>query len=474
VHQPLAALSAALQDAHIEWSWAPQPLAGGSARDDVVALARPEHRAAFGSVARSAGFVRVPDARDDLSDLHVVLDRAAGRFLSLRVTDQIAFGRRGELRTTFAPGVLRRRVWTPDGPAPSPDDRFWWTLLRCLLDEDGPSLDQVSQDHRATLRAGALGARDDGEIPGFIDDLLGPTGAASLRTAAAAGEWTELGRTARPLRDGWRASLPVRGRARSRTAAAARVRDRLAVRRRRGVSVAILGPDGAGKSTLAEGIARTFPLPVAQVYMGLWKTGDDARTEGVQLRDAAARPFRAWSRFVRARAHQVRGRLVVFDRYVYDARLPPSPPALTAKRVYFWFLSRACPAPDLALLLDLPGAVAYARKGENSIEENESARQQFLALQGELRLHVIDATRSADEVRREALAAIWDACLARWGVDRGPGEVRPQESGTPPSPGDSRPPGGGRSADGVGRLGSTRRAGHRPLHGSDEYPDSGS
>jgi thymidylate kinase len=431
VHQPLAALSAALQDARIEWASTQPPLATGSPTDDVVALVRPEHRAAFGSVARSGGLVRVPDAQSPSSDLYVGMDPAAGRFLSLRGTDRIAFGRRGEFPTTFAAGVLRRRVRTPGGPVPSPDDAFWLLLLRCLLEDGGASPAHVSPDHRASLRAGARVARDDGEIPRFLDDLLGPTGAgaATLRAAAAAGEWAALDRAAGPLRDSWRSPDPVRGRAGAGPAAAARVLDRLAaVRRPRGLSVAILGPDGAGKSTLADGLASSFPLPVVQVYMGLWKTGNDAPAAGLQLREAAARPFRAWSRFATARAHQARGRLVVFDRYVYDARLPPSPPALTAKRIYFWFLSRACPAPDLALLLDLPGAVSYARKGENTIEENESTRQQYLALQGQLRLHVIDATRPAEEVRRDALTAVWAACLARWGVEPVPGVVRPLDS----------------------------------------------
>jgi thymidylate kinase len=426
LHQQLEALTAAMQDACIEWAFLQPPLGSGPPEDDVVALVRPDHRAAFGSVARAAGLVTVPAAGHPLSWLYLGLDRTAGRFLRLSVTDRIAFGRDGEFPTTFVAGVLQRRVCTPDGPVPSPDDAFWLLLLNLLLGEG-----RVSEDRRAFLLGAARNARDDSEIPRAIDDL-GGTSAATLRTAAAGGEWAELDRAARPLRDSWRRALPSRARADPRPVTAGRLLARLATAgRRRGLSVAILGPDGAGKSTLAAGIVRTFPLPVAQVYMGLWKSGDDAATGGLQLREAAARPFRAWSRFVTARAHQARGRLVVFDRYVYDARLPPSPPALTAKRIYFWFLARACPPPDLALLLDLPGAVAYARKGENSVEENESSRREYLALQEKLRLHVIDATRSAEEVRREALTAIWDVCVARWGLDGVAGAEGPPGSAVP-------------------------------------------
>src|SRR5947208_14851621 len=41
------------------------------------------------------------------------------------------------------------------------------------------------------------------------------------------------------------------------------------LRRRRGLSIALLGPDGAGKSTLAMGIQHSFVFPVRLVYMGL-------------------------------------------------------------------------------------------------------------------------------------------------------------------------------------------------------------
>src|SRR5262249_4649584 len=41
------------------------------------------------------------------------------------------------------------------------------------------------------------------------------------------------------------------------------------VRSYRGLSVAVLGPDGAGKTTLIKDIQESFVLPVRSVYMGL-------------------------------------------------------------------------------------------------------------------------------------------------------------------------------------------------------------
>ena len=122
--------------------------------------------------------------------------------------------------------------------------------------------------------------------------------------------------------------------------------------RRRGLAVALLGPDGAGKSTLAQAIAESFPLPVRVVYMGLWRDGVGP------LR----RPLLAWRAYATGAWHRALGRTVVFDRYCYDAWLPPRGRFLALKRAYFAFLARTCPRPDLTFVLDLPTEIAEARK----------------------------------------------------------------------------------------------------------------
>ena len=73
---------------------------------------------------------------------------------------------------------------------------------------------------------------------------------------------------------------------------------------------------------------------------------------------------------------------MVFDRYVYEAHLPASPPLLTAKRIYFWFLAHAVPRPRATVVLDVPGTVAYGRKQENPPEELEAERRVYRQLTG--------------------------------------------------------------------------------------------
>jgi thymidylate kinase len=418
MHPRLESLFAALQGRTVEWSLLRLPRDPEMPPGDVDLLVGTEDLRTFDAVAREHEFVPVPGWDQPPSLLYIAFDEEAGRFLVLDVTDRVAFGRHGDLPTALAPGVLSRRVARGATMMPCPDDAFWLLLLHCLLDKG-----TVPSHYRARLRKAACSAGLDGDLPRTLDRLAEAAGvsAASLRAAAAEGNWDVLARSALPLSTVWRQAVPVRQRT-------ALVRDRLAravarpalLSRRRGLSVALLGPNGAGKSTLAEGIATTFPLPVAQVYMGLWKSGDGTRPPSWprQVADAAARPIRAWARFLTATAHQAAGELVVFDRYIYDARRPPAPPAVTAKRVYFWLLSRSCGRPDLSLLLDLPGATAHARKAENSVAETEAERREYLALLGELPLHVLDASQSADVVRRQALTLIWDAYRRRWAGTR--------------------------------------------------------
>src|SRR5205085_226197 len=57
----------------------------------------------------------------------------------------------------------------------------------------------------------------------------------------------------------------VSGSRRQRRSAARAIRRLASARHRRGLGVALLGPDGAGKSTLIAGIQQTFIFPVRPV-----------------------------------------------------------------------------------------------------------------------------------------------------------------------------------------------------------------
>jgi len=177
--------------------------------------------------------------------------------------------------------------------------------------------------------------------------------------------------------------------------------------RARGLTVALLGPDGVGKSTLLAGLAQAYPAPVRQIYMGMWQgAGRPGYTRLHAVAAIVLRPFRVWWRVARGAVHARRGRLVVFDRYTYDALLPITGSWRALKRPYFWVLAHLAPRPDLVLVLDLPGEVAFARKGEFTPEGLEAVRQGFLALAPRLGAQVVDASAPPEQVRDDVVARI--------------------------------------------------------------------
>jgi thymidylate kinase len=409
----LASLFARLRAAGVEWALLRVPRDLELPPGDVDLLVRPDHLATFDEEARAVGFVPVPGWQSWPVLLYIGFDRPTARFVVLDVTDRVSFGSGGDFTTVAAAGVLARRVHRGDLVTPAPDDAFWLLLLHCLLDKTA-----VPEHYRERLRAGALDTVPSGGLAALVDRRAGAARelrAEELRERAAAGDWSGLETLAGDLRSRWARGEPWARRALAPAARLVRRGARVALlTRRRGISVALLGTNGAGKSTLSEGLVEAFPLPVSTVYMGLWKDADETASLPRQVAAAAARPFRAWSRYLTALSLQARGHLVVFDRYVYDARIPPTPPLVVLKRAYFWLLSRTCGRPDLTVLLDLPGAVAFGRKGEDGIAETEAQRQEFLAIGRDLGAHVVDATRGVTDVQAAVLALVWDVYRNRW------------------------------------------------------------
>jgi thymidylate kinase len=186
-------------------------------------------------------------------------------------------------------------------------------------------------------------------------------------------------------------------------------------------SVALMAPDGAGKSTLADGLQENFYFPVRLLYMGLYQNKTAAKEKKIKGLGLARNVLKQWQRYLISRHYRARGKLVVFDRYSYDALLPSpfrfSPtgnPKLRSLRR--WLLAHSCPPPDLILLLDAPGELLYSRKGERNPDTLEAQRQQYLRMQSKLpQMVVVDAAREAKSVRQEATDLIWQKYSQRTG-----------------------------------------------------------
>lgn len=180
----------------------------------------------------------------------------------------------------------------------------------------------------------------------------------------------------------------------------------------RGLSVAVLGSDGAGKSTLTAALASTFILPTREFYAGLYPAGRRRfRQPGLAT---LAILVRLWRLGLQASWHRRRGRLVLFDRYAYDARLPMPRSAGRRSRFRRALLTRSLPAPDLVVVLDAPASVLVARRDEHPIEVAEAQRRRYLELAATLPDGVVlDASADAETVRRTLTALVWDRVVAR-------------------------------------------------------------
>jgi thymidylate kinase len=168
------------------------------------------------------------------------------------------------------------------------------------------------------------------------------------------------------------------------------------------MTVALLGPDGVGKSSLAAAVVETFPDRSRVIYMGLYPVkGRFGHPQPI------ARFLYAWFRCAQAFALRARGKLVIFDRFAYDAAISGGLRLGRFKRFYRALLAHSCPAPDLTIVLDSPPDLLRARKPEHSVPELEVRRGQYLALAEKVpRAVVVSTAGDLEGARREVISLI--------------------------------------------------------------------
>ncbi len=413
-HPLLRRVFTALEARQVLWVLLREPSDFAKPGGDVDLLVAPEDVSGLLEVAEDLGFVALPGWESPPSLILVCYDRPSDHWVVLDVATSVSFRSPG---TWELPGgareVLARRHVHDGVAVPSEDDAFWLLLAHCLLDDGG-----VPAHYRGALQV--LAPQSSASFVGRA--VLSAAGSrvepVAFQEAVLAGDWQRLMEMGARLEADLKRERSILESSRAMARRAIRVaRKPLLLRRRRGLSLALLGPNGVGKSTVAAGLQQGYPLGATVLHMGLWKTA--ATRPGARVVEILTRPLRLWGRSGLAHYHQARGRLVIYDRYVYEARLPARPPLLAAKRLYFWLLGHAVPPPDAAIVLDVPGHVAYARKQENPPEELESERRVYAELAAsEPLIELVDGSKPADAVRADVTAVVWDRVAARWARGR--------------------------------------------------------
>jgi thymidylate kinase len=411
-HPVLQKLFDALEQAGVRWMLSRLPSSLAAPSGDIDLLVAPADADGLRDTAAGVGFVPLPGWESAPNLILVRYDRPTDQWLLLDVATTVSFRspRRWQLPGAAEQILRGRRV--RDGLAvPADGDAFWLLLLHCLLDKG-----VVAPHHRPTLRRLAFAA-----LTSPLAGAVGSAAGSELRPdaivdAVRSGEWQLLADLGGRLRAELKRRRPGPQRLHVLISRAVEfARKPLLLPRRRGLNLALIGPNGAGKSTAAAALRRHLPFDSRVVYMGMWKASGDTRGGPLIVAEIVTRPLRLWWRYLLAQYHQLRGRLVVFDRYVYEAMLPARPPFVPVKRAYFWFLAHAVPPARTVVVLDVPAHLAYGRKQENPPEELECERRFYGHLARRVpAVELVDAAADADTVCADITAIVWRELASRW------------------------------------------------------------
>ncbi len=217
-------------------------------------------------------------------------------------------------------------------------------------------------------------------------------------------------------------------------------------------TIALIGPDGAGKTTICRMLEKSSLLPFKYVYMGInfsasnvalpttrllhwWRSrhSHGATVAAAPPSALAARPHQRrrssalrstlrlfhllgeeWFRGAVSWYYERRGYVVLYDRhFVFDFAAPDDESAQepAAKRLHRWLLARFFPRPDLVILLDAPAELLFARKGEFTPEVLDRRRRVLLSEAQRCRNFVrVDVAQPVDRVYGEVAGHVLRFC----------------------------------------------------------------
>jgi thymidylate kinase len=213
-------------------------------------------------------------------------------------------------------------------------------------------------------------------------------------------------------------------------------------------TIALIGGDGAGKSTVAKALMENSQLHLQYLYMGMstrssvhalptsrfvyWLKKRKHREETLNVGKKSgeisasdleyAPNLHGWvwntARFLNrlaeanyrqllAYVYQLQGKIVLFDRHYFFDSVPDDPASLNRStfffdRLLYELIDRWFPRPSLTIFLDAPPELLYSRKGEASPTYLERQREQYLKQGAKLTHFVrVDAAQPLETVVSE-------------------------------------------------------------------------
>ncbi|WP_426573889.1 hypothetical protein [Aquihabitans sp. McL0605] len=405
------------------------PSRDGRGQLEADLLVEPRARAAVEALLARHGFARRPAwgrrphrfhlrpvigvaGAGSAGDVEVAGPAGSIDWLKIDLVTDLCFGRWHEIPAQAAAACLAQRRPTPDRLTPA--DELIGQLLHSLL--DGKGLGAKGRERLAHL-APLAGA------PTELATWAAPEGGgwpewSDIVRAISSEEWAALEAMGPPISQ--RIVSDRRSEVAFRSAtnrAGQRLVKVLTAVAGRGWLVALVGPDGTGKSTLAGSMAASLAVPSRTLYGGTYRSGTtESRVPGMATAAVAGRLL---STRAQVAWHRSRGRLVVLDRHPVEARPGPDEDLSPKARLRRRALSVLLPMPDLLIALDAPAALLHERRPEHDVAHLEADRQRHLDLAAHTTgSEVVDAAAPADVVRDRTVGLVWERVVARRPVRR--------------------------------------------------------
>jgi thymidylate kinase len=397
VHPVLARAFAALDEAGIEWCL----LRGGATladpTGDVDLLVAPASLDAVDRVFGALGACHHRGWGRGSHRFFVTYDAPSDRWLKFDFVSELAFDPRQAVVGPPAEGVLDRRQHAGAVWAPSNADAFWLLLLHCMLDK--AAFSPRYRSDIVDLGDDALDGASD--LRAWVDEVSWQGwNARQIVAAVRGGRWDQLLAVGRAMRRAAarrdRASFLTRTARAVALRRASRLVGPLSVRP---AVIALLGPDGAGKSSVARRLAGWWPGGGHVVHLGLYARGFG----GGPIR-------RAWH-LARARIttryHLQRGRLVILDRHPVEDRGERSGRRPRTRAAVMRLLA---PTPTRVVILDTSADELARRRPDHDRAWLDRKREEFLRLSvAHPDWAVVDATRDLEAVTASVAAIAWEA-----------------------------------------------------------------